>query len=166
MDGQDWPPENGVKREFITAENIEELFRKYAVPPEFDLLSIDIDGNDYWVWKTITGYRPRVVVIEYNAGAGQEKSVTIPYDPAFVWDGTDYQGASLRALERLGKEKGYTLIGTDRNGVNAFFVLQNLVEGNFVRRPLEELYHHPAFKGIPGKCHPPDPKHRPWVTIS
>ncbi|ALM10329.1 MAG TPA: hypothetical protein DEB30_00430 [Candidatus Peribacter riflensis] len=156
----------GVHREFITAENIEPLFKKYGVPAECDLLSIDIDGNDYWVWKAITHFHPRVVIMEYNANKGPELSVTIPYDPAFIWDKTDYQGASLKALEKLGREKGYTLVATDRNGVNAFFVLDALVPGNFVPPPFAQIFHPAAYKGITGKGHPADPKGRPWVTIS
>ena len=165
MDGQENPSETIVKREFITAENIENLFTKYNVPREFDLISIDIDGNDYWVWKAIRNFKPRVVVIEYNACLPAEPAVTIPYIPDFVWDKTDYYGASLGALVKLGKEKGYTLIGTDNNGVNAFFVLNELAEGNFAPPPYEMLYHPAAFKGRKGNRHPPDPNGRKWVSV-
>lgn len=165
MDGGAWPPENNVKQEFVTAENIEPLFQKYNVPPEFDLLSIDIDGNDYWVWRAITHFHPRVVIMEYNANKGPDASVTIPYDPTFHWDGSDYQGVSLKALEKLGREKGYTLVATDRNGVNAFFVLDALVPDNFAPPPFAQIFHPPAYKGIPGKGHPADPKARPWVSV-
>lgn len=156
----------GVYQEFITAENIEGLFQKYGVPTECDLLSIDIDGNDYWVWKAITHFHPRVVIIEYNANKGPDASVTIPYDPAFIWDKTDYQGASLRALEKLGREKGYALVATDPCGVNAFFILNTLISGNFDPPPFAQIFHPPAYKGIAGKGHPADPKQRPWVTIA
>lgn len=165
MDGGYWPVENHIRQEFVTAENIEALFKKYNVPAEFDLLSIDIDGNDYWVWKAIRNFHSRVVIIEYNANKGPNASVTIPYDATFVWDKSDYQGASLRALEKLGHEKGYVLVGTDRCGVNAFFVLRELASGNFDPLPWEQLFHPPAYKGIPGKGHPPDPLRRPWVDI-
>lgn len=178
MDGGEWPttdPGQGyslpgnhtlrVKQEFVTAENIEELFRKYDVPSEFDLLSIDIDGNDYWVWKAITHYRSRVVIIEYNANKGPDVSVTVPYAADFAWDKTDYQGASLRALEKLGNEKGYVLVGTDRCGVNAFFVAQELAAGNFDPPPFAQIFHPPAYKGIAGKGHPSDSRGRPWVSI-
>ena len=76
MDGSHENPSIGLAREFVTAGNVEELFRKYGVPAEFDLLSIDIDGNDYWVWRAIRSYRPRVVVIEYNASLPCEPAVT------------------------------------------------------------------------------------------
>jgi hypothetical protein len=165
MDGQDPIPGSSVKQEFITAENINQLFQKYIVPAEFDLLSIDIDGNDYWVWKAIEGYRPRVVIMEYNACLPADVSKTIPYDPKFMWDKTDYYGASLKALTKLGTEKGYTLVCTDRNGVNAFFVRNDLIAGNFAPRSYKNLYHPAAFKGVFGKKHPPDPQKRPWVEV-
>ncbi len=87
-------PLASVEREHITAENINELLAKYHVPRDFDLLSIDIDGNDYWVWKAIA-HRPRVLVIEYNASVPPELRRVIPYDPHFRWSGSDYFGASL-----------------------------------------------------------------------
>jgi hypothetical protein len=165
MDGASPKPGSSIKQEFITAENINQLFAKYGVPKEFDLLSIDIDGNDYWVWKAIEGYRPRVVVIEYNACFPAEVSQTIPYKADFVWDKTDYYGVTLLALQKLGTQKGYTLIGTDPHGVNAFFVLDELVPGHFDPPPFGELYRPAAFKGIPGKKHPRDPRGRDWVTV-
>jgi hypothetical protein len=165
MDGGEYPPELKVMREFITAENIEDLFRKYNVPESFDLLSIDIDGNDYWVWKAITHFHPRIVIVEYNAHIPPGESKTIPYDPAFVWDKTDYYGASLLALKKLGESKGYSLLGTDRHGVNAFFVETSLIAGRFAPPPWPHVFHPPAFKGKPGLCHPRDPKERAWVTV-
>jgi hypothetical protein len=165
LDGRENPVESGIQQAFITAENIEELFAKYRVPEHFDLLSIDIDGNDYWVWKAITKFKPRVVVMEYNAHIPPTESRTIPYNASFVWDGTDYYGVSLLALKKLGEEKGYTLLGTDAHGVNAFFVLNQLVPGNFAPEPWPNTYHAPAFKGKTGKTHPKDTKNRPWITI-
>lgn len=166
MDGSHEDPSIGLRREFITAENIEDLFRNHGVPQSFDLLSIDIDGNDYWVWKAITAFRPRVVVIEYNAHIPPDEAKTIPYDPAFRWEKTDYYGASLAALRILGMDKGYTLLGTDKNGVNAFFVLNELVPGRFDPPAWPGTFHPPAFKGKPGNGHPHDTKGRPWVSVS
>lgn len=101
-----------VKKEFVTPNNIEHLFKKYAVPQKFDLLSIDVDSNDYWIWKAITKYRPRVVVIEYNS-AWKNK--------------TDY-GVSLATMVALGRKKGYRFVACDQKGINAFFVLEAGVE--------------------------------------
>ncbi len=142
-----------VRQERITAENIEALFRKYEVPPAFDLLSIDIDGNDYWVWKAITAYRPRVVVIEYNSTIAPTESKTVSYQADYMWDGsTNYFGASLLALKRLGEQKGYTLIGCESSGTNAFFVQQALVQGRFVTGDLLTLYRPPS--AFDGRGHP------------
>lgn len=165
MDGGHENATINLKKEFITAENIEILFRKYNVPKDFDLLSIDIDGNDYWVWRAIKNYCPRVVIIEYNACFPWEESKTILYQPSFVWDKTDYYGATLKALVQLGDEKGYTLVATNSCGVNAFFVKNELVEGNFIVSPSWELYHSAAFKGRQGNKHPADILQRAWIQI-
>lgn len=143
MDARDNTPL--IKKEFITAENINSIFKKYKVPKEFDLLSIDIDGNDYWVWKALKDYDPRVVVIEYNSSIPPAESKVIIYDPSFTWDRTNYFGASLLALANLGKIKGYTLIGCDVRGVNAFFVKNELIKDNFQVRNIDELYRAPRY---------------------
>jgi hypothetical protein len=159
MDGGDHDHCFGtVYKEFVTAENINSLFRKYSVPQEFDLLSIDIDGNDYWVWRAIEGYSPRVVIIEYNSSLPPGESKTIQYDPKFSWDGTNYYGASLLALAKLGGAKGYTLIGCESRGVNAFFLRADLVKDRFAVRSVAELYCTPGHGLIvDGKFvgHPP-----------
>lgn len=111
-----------VYQEFITAENIQALFAKAKVPAEFDLLSIDIDRNDYWVWEKIEQYRPRVVVIEYNAIFPPGIQWIVEYNPGAMWDGSSRAGASLTSLELLGRKKGYKLVGCSLQGVNAFFV--------------------------------------------
>jgi hypothetical protein len=159
MDPRD-PPAAGVSREFVTAENIETLLDKHGVPREFDLLSIDVDGNDFWIWKAI-GRRPRVVVVEYNAAFGPGDSRAIVYDRDFRWDGTEYFGASLLALARLGREKGYDLVACDSRGVNAFFVRADAAAGRFETRPIERIY---RPLGAPHLPKPPAPG-RTWVTI-
>ena len=164
MDGSNEGPAINLHKEFITAENIEQLFERHGVPKEFDLLSIDIDGNDYWIWKAITKFSPRVVIMEYNAGFPWEESKTIPYSPEFVWDKTDYMGATLQALVKLGKEKGYTLVATDKNGVNAFFVRDDVLKGIHMRSP-KTLYHPAAYKGKKGNKHPTDPLNRAWTEV-
>lgn len=147
-------PKAVVQREFITAENINGLLAKYQVPQQFDLLSIDIDGNDYWVWRALT-YRPRVVVMEYNAGIPPDQRLAIAYDPHFVWTGSDYFGASLRALAELGKEHGYVLVHCERAGANAFFVEQSALPPDFVPPPLAALYRPPNYF-YQGLRHPAD----------
>lgn len=147
-----------IKKEFITAENINQLFNKHQVPKSFDLLSIDIDSNDLWIWKAIKNYQPRVVVIEYNSSVPPSLSKVIKYDPHASWDKTNYFGASLLALTKLGQEKSYTLVGCDSTGTNAFFVLSQLVKNNFLSQSVRQLYRPPCFgKRVGGRKigHPP-----------
>jgi hypothetical protein len=136
-----------VLEAFITAENIEDLFQQGKVPEEFDLLSIDIDRNDYHVWEKVTRYRPRVVVIEYNAGIPATMSWVIPYDPkAFGnYPFGSGNGASLKALEELGARKGYSLVGCDLCGVNSFFIRNDLVGDHFAA-PYTAANHFEPFR--------------------
>jgi hypothetical protein len=130
---------------FITAENIEDLFRQGGVPDEFDLLSIDIDRNDYHVWEKITHYRPRVVIVEYNGGIPPTMSWKIPYDPkAFGFNSFgNGNGASVKALEELGAAKGYRLVGCNLTGVNAFFVRDDLIGDHFAAPYTAENHYEP-----------------------
>ena len=115
---------------FITRENIEELLLKNrnskTQDSELDFLSIDIDGNDWYVWDAVKAIKPRLVCIEYNGKFPPDYSWKQAYDAKHRWDYSDWQGASLKAMELLGKEKGYVLVGTNLTGVNAFFVREDL----------------------------------------
>lgn len=128
----------------VTAQNIEQLFGNARVPPEFDLLSIDIDGNDYWVWSGIKMYQPRVVVIEYNAMFPAEQEWVMAYNPIHKWEGDAYFGASLRSLEMLGRSKGYSLVGCNFSGVNAFFVRNDLAKDLFLEPFTAGNHYEPA----------------------
>ncbi|MDR1741878.1 MAG: FkbM family methyltransferase [Synergistaceae bacterium] len=126
---------------FITRDNINSIFTENGFSGEIDLLSVDIDGNDYHVFEAITAVSPRAVVIEYNAKFPPFCAWVMPYDAAHVWDLSDKQGASLKALELLGRKKGYRLVGTSMSGVNAFFVRDDLA-GDLFASPAtaENLY--------------------------
>ena len=93
-------------------------------PEELDLLSIDVDGNDYWLWEAVTSFRPRVVVIEYNSAYGSSDSVVNDYREQ-SWDGTSDFGSSLKAMTDLGLRLGYQLVHAETTGVNLFFVRQD-----------------------------------------
>jgi hypothetical protein len=117
---------------FVNAENIESILRENRVPQEFDLLSIDIDGNDFWVWNAISWFKPRVVVIEYNSIFPPDIDWIIKYNPNLKYNRyTSFFGASLKALEKLGTRKGYTLVACESTGVNAFFVRSDLIGEKF-----------------------------------
>ena len=119
--------------EFITAENINDLFARTGAVRigDIDLLSIDIDGNDYHIFKAVKAISPRVIVVEMNAKFPPPMEWVMPYNPSHMWNGTDKHGASLESLTKLGKDKGYRLVATGINGVNAFFVREDLCGDRF-----------------------------------
>jgi hypothetical protein len=132
-----------VTHAFITAENINELIGAWG-KGEIDLLSIDIDGNDYYVFEAIDIVRPRAVVIEYNAKFPPDLPVVQKYKADHIWRQNDYFGASLAALERVARKKGYALVGCNLAGANAFFVRQDLAEGKFQAPFTAENHYQPA----------------------
>lgn len=136
-----------IRNAFITRDNINELFTEENFTGDIDLLSIDIDGNDYYVWQAVKAVRPRVVVIEYNAKFPPDMEWKQAYNPGHVWDGSDWQGASLKAYELLGRELGYQLVGTNFNGVNAFFVRQDLAWDMFITPATAENLYTPLRLG-------------------
>lgn len=120
---------NTIHNEFVTVENVGKLCENYSIDKELDFLSIDIDGNDWYVWREISKYtKPRVVVIEYNGEFRVDDDKVIPYDPKFTWDReTTYFGATLRALFNLGRTLGYSLVCCNRHGNNAFFIRDDCI---------------------------------------
>lgn len=134
-----------VVHEFIKRNNINQIFTDNNFTGEIDLLSIDIDGNDYHVWEAIDVVSPRVVVIEYNSKIPPTCEWIMPYCEQHTWDGGDKHGASLLSLEKLGKEKQYTLVGTNISGVNAFFVRNDCLNNSFADLNVEQLYNPPRF---------------------
>jgi hypothetical protein len=132
-----------LQRAFITAQNISALIDGARLG-ELDLLSIDIDGNDYWIWQALA-LEPRVVVIEYNAKFRPPTKWVMEYNPKHRWRYTDYQGASLESLSALGRQKGYTLVGCCMAGVNAFFVRDDLVLDRFAEPDAAKLYNPPRY---------------------
>jgi len=114
-----------TRQAIVRPDNVDELFAQAGVPSEPDVLSIDIDGGDYYVWEALTTCRPRLVVIEYNSGLGPTRRLVQPTG-AGPWDRTAFFGASIAALQTLGERKGYVLVHTDLSGNNAFFVREDL----------------------------------------
>jgi hypothetical protein len=114
---------------FITRENINQLILDAGYAGEIGLLSVDIDGNDYWVWEAITAVEPVLVICEYNAVFGDIWPISVPYDPQFQRADKHfshlYFGASIMALRSLAKQKGYAFLGTNLAGNDAFFVRED-----------------------------------------
>ena len=148
-------------RAAVEPDTIEGLLRGAGVPAEPDLLVIDVDGNDYWIWRALEAFQPRVVVIEYNGDLDPTVPKVMPYSRGWSWDHTSGYGASLAALEALGAEKGYRLVHTELTGVNAFFVRDELAG------PLpagDEVPRRSASHSLLGHGHPP-PRHEPeWQS--
>lgn len=112
---------------WVDRDNVNALITSHGVKGEIDLLSLDMDGVDYWIWESISCIQPRVVVLEYNAALGYSRSLSVPYRPDFRRVG-DHWGASLPAFVNLGRRKGYRLVGCDSSQVNAFFVRDGIAE--------------------------------------
>ena len=115
---------------FITRENINRLLSENGFIGDIGLLSIDVDGNDYWIWEGLTVVNPAIVIIEYNHRFGQDKAMTVPYDANFQRTNAHYSniyyGASLKALYLLADQKGYAFVGCNQAGNNAFFVKKDV----------------------------------------
>lgn len=144
--------------------NVETLFAQHNVPHDLDLLVIDIDSNDYYVWRAIREYRPKVVQIEYNGMFAPPQRMVIDFHPMTYWSGKDFHfGASLQSLYELGRHKGYELVGTNLRGVNAFFVEQAYYSRFGIKDNSPARLFHPHVFGTPFT---PEAARRGLVPIS
>lgn len=138
------PPPITLVEALISRENVNQLIGGAGFEGTVDLLSLDIDGNDYWVWKAQTIIRPRLVVIEYNATFGATERLITRYDPRFSrfakHETGYYYGASLAALAALGRSKGYRLAGCESGGLNAFFLRDDVGTEIFPELTSEEAF--------------------------
>jgi hypothetical protein len=133
------------RQAWITAENVNQLLEENVFVGDIDLLSLDIDGNDYWVWKAIEAIRPRVCIFETNPVVPSNLSLTIPYDPKFHYSeqppaGEEFWGVSLRAMNKLCEDKGYRLIGSHRFGFNVMFMRNDVGNGIFPKVQIEKIH--------------------------
>ena len=120
---------------FVTRDNINDLLAKSGFDPDIGILSIDLDGNDFHVLQAISGFTPRILVCEYNAVFGPNRALTVPYRPDFQRSKAHashlYWGASLAAMTLLAQQRGYSLVGTNSAGNNAFYLRNDLVSDRF-----------------------------------
>jgi len=147
-----WACNLKAEQSFITRENINDILEDAGIEGDIGLLSIDIDGNDYWVWEAIRLISPRIVICEYNSHFGPRARVSTPYDPSFVRENAHfskvYYGASIAALHALAESRNYSLVASNEAGNNVFFV-RNDVRGGIpvlscaaaYRRALFREYH-------------------------
>jgi hypothetical protein len=116
---------------WITAENVNDLLTRSGCAGEIDLFSLDMDGNDYWIWNAVEAINPRLLVLETHNGIPSDKNLTIEYKADFdsSWNKIgaerEYRGASLLAMQRLCKRRGYRMIGAHRHGCNVFFLRED-----------------------------------------
>lgn len=144
-----WKYDLQCKHAFVTSENINELISSPGFEKEVGILHIDIDGNDYWVWKAINVIDPIIIIIEYNSMFGYDKSLTIPYSADFQRTNYHYSnllyGSSLLSLCDLANEKGYKFIGCNSAGNNAYFVRNDKI-GNLRTHTPQSGYRISKFK--------------------
>lgn len=158
------PPK--VIKQWIDAENINKIFEKEGIKGEIDLLSIDVSGVDYWLWKKLSVVQPRVILIEYNSTLGPDRSITVPYSKKFNrFDNNEhFFGCSLKALIKLGKEKGYIFIGTNECQYNGFFIRKDLYQKILKPDSIESYFTHMKVIEEMETIYP-EIKKLPWVTV-
>jgi hypothetical protein len=138
-----YPPQ--ISHSWITVENVNDSLRDVEATGEVDLFSLDIDGNDYWVWKAIEIIKPRLCVFETHNIIPSNLSLTIKYEPDFnCWSKQgheqDYRSVSLAAMVKLCKVKGYRMIGAHRLGFNVFFLREDIEPDLFPEVRIEEVH--------------------------
>ena len=133
-------PDVSIIKSYVSCEkneSLDYLLSKTEITKDFDILSIDVDGNDLWIWKSLNKYDPKIVVVEYNAMPSPTESLTIKYDKDHRFNSDSYYGASAGAFNKLAEEKGYVLVGST-HGLNLFYCKKELA-GHFIKMELNEV---------------------------
>lgn len=139
-----------LRRDHVTAENVNGIVDRWNRGEPITVIGIDMDGSDWHVWRAMEA-RPSIFIVEYNAHRDPEGREVVPYDPDFLWDGSDYFGASGGAMLDLGHAKGYRLAAVVHS-LNMFFVRADLLPPDFAEPPISG----------PIQRHPTD-RVNPWV---
>jgi hypothetical protein len=156
---------------WATRGSINDILSANGFSGEIDLFSLDLDGVDYWIWDAMDRVSPRVVVLEYQDILGPERSWTVPYADDFSSAGypstkgmPNFAGASLQAFVKLGRRKGYRLVGVNRYGYNAFFVRNGLGDELLPEIEARDCFGHPKVAwGMRERF--PTVKDLPWVEV-
>ena len=168
IDGKNENKSINLYNHFVTKDNIIDLLKSYNIPSKLNLLSIDIDYNDFYVLNEILKqYNSDLIIVEYNATHSYDEDKVIVYDENGGWDGTNYFGASLLSYTKLLNKFGYSLVSTETQGVNAFFVSNNLIADSLKNiNNIKELYTLPKYGNGPKGGHFSDYKNRDYVSFN
>ena len=135
---------------YITKENINDLLSKSGFKEDLGILSIDLDGNDYYILQAIENFKPRILICEYNAVFGEKRKISIPYQSDFNRTKSHYSnlywGASLAAMTFLANKKGYSLVGTNSTCLNAFYIRNDLINSKVEVLTVEDSYFPSSFR--------------------
>ncbi len=138
-----WMHDLTARCEFVDKDNVNKIFIREGFSGDIGLLSLDIDGNDYWVWEKINAVSPIILILEYNSVFGIDNAISIPYQRDFyrtkAHPSNLYWGASLKALYELSKAKGYTFLGCNSAGNNSYFIRNDYAK-YFSKVSLKEGY--------------------------
>lgn len=170
MDGGNENNLINLKREFITKENVVELFIKYNVPQNINVLSVDIDFNDFYCLKEILkNYVCDIIICEYNATHLAHEDKIIIYNKNGMWDNSNYFGASLLSLDKLGKKYNYSLVYCNKNGVNCFFIHNDIIKNKGLQfknlGDIEKIYKPAGYGNGPNGGHSRDPYNRQFISF-
>jgi hypothetical protein len=170
MDGGFENKQINLHREYITKDNILFLFKKYNVPLHINCLSVDIDSNDFYCLKKILDvYVCDIIICEYNSSWLSCDDKIIIYNENASWDGSNYFGASLLSLNKLALKYGYSLVYCNNNGVNCFFVNNDIITKHNLNfkdiRNIEKIYKPARYGQGPNGGHMQDRKNRPWIDF-
>jgi hypothetical protein len=171
MDGSNEDITKNLYKHFVTKDNILDLFEKYNVPPLINLLSVDIDYNDFYVLKEILKkYTSDIIICEYNATHLPDQDKIVVYNELRTWDRTNYFGCSLLSLKKLLNDNNYSLIYCESKGINAFFIHNEILKSknlNFKNIDnINLLYRYPKYGTGPNGGHKQDPLNRQYITYN
>lgn len=159
-----------LRKEFIIKENIVELFKKYNVPDNINLLSVDIDFNDFYcLHEILKFYKCDIIICEYNATHLPHEDKIVIYNKNRRWDGSNYFGASLLSLDKLAKKHNYSLVYCDKKGVNCFFIHNNILQNKNLQIQnignVEQIYRPAKYSVGPNGGHPEDLYNRQYISF-
>jgi hypothetical protein len=170
MDGSNENDTINLKKEFITKENVVELFRKYNVPEHINLLSVDIDFNDFYCLNEILkNYQCDIIICEYNSTHLPNEDKIIIYAERGMWDGSNYFGASLLSLDKLGKKYNYSLVYCNKHGINCFFINNDVLKNKNLQieniGDITKIYRPGKYGWGPNGGHIQDPYNRKYISF-